>query len=270
MKNKLTLIDTGKLFEDKKRGDVEALSSINCSVAHGEFFCIIGPSGCGKSTLLQLIAGLEKPTSGQIIIDDTEVDGPRIDCGFVFQEYALFPWKTVQGNVEFGPKMKKIPKLQRHEIADRFIELTGLKGFESRYPDELSGGMKQRVAIARALANEPQILLMDEPFAAVDAQLREILQQEILQIWHQTKQTVLFVTHQIEEAIFLADRILIMSARPGRVKEIITVGLPRPRHQDIRTGSQFQQIEQHIRKQVWQEVKYIPPGIANTAPQLSN
>jgi NitT/TauT family transport system ATP-binding protein len=255
MNNKLTITDTGKIFEDRKRGDVEALSNISFNVAHGEFFCIVGPSGCGKSTLLQLIAGLEKSTSGQIIIDGSTVDSPRVDCGFVFQEYALFPWKTVQANVEFGPKMKRLAKPQRHEIADRFIELTGLKGFESRYPDELSGGMKQRVAIARALANEPEILLMDEPFAAVDALLREKLQQELLSIWRQTRITTIFVTHQIEEAILLADRLMVMTSRPGRVKSIIDIDIPRPRDQSIRFSSEFHNLEKIIREQVWEEVQ---------------
>ena len=227
--NKLSISCIEKVFKDNKRGDVTALKDVTFGVEEGEFFCIVGPSGCGKSTLLQLIMGLERPTAGEILIDGTPVDGHILDCGMVFQEYALFPWKTVQGNIEFGPKMRRVAKKERRDIARRYIELTGLREFEAHYPHEISGGMKQRVAIARALANEPEVLLMDEPFAAVDALLREILQQEILRIWVQTKKTIVFVTHQIEEAVFLADRVLVMSARPGRVKEIIEVDLPRPR-----------------------------------------
>jgi NitT/TauT family transport system ATP-binding protein len=243
-----------KIFQDKKRGDVSVLENLSFDVKEGEFFCIVGPSGCGKTTLLQLIFGLEKPASGEIIIDGSPVTGPRLDCGIVFQEYALFPWKTVQANIEFGPKMRRVKKEERREIARRHIEITGLQGFENHYPYEISGGMRQRVAIARALANEPKILLMDEPFAAVDAQLRESLQQEILRIWDKTKKTIVFVTHQIDEAIFLADRVLVMSARPAKVKQIITQNLPRPRRQETRISPEFQKIQRLIRKLVWEEV----------------
>jgi len=252
--NKLRVSDITKVFEDGKRGDVAALDGLSFGVEEREFFCVVGPSGCGKSTLIQLIIGLERPTAGHILIDGTPVNSPRLDCGIVFQEYALFPWKTVRENIEFGPKMRRVANKERQAIAQRYIELTGLQGFEAYYPHEISGGMKQRVAIARALANEPEVFLMDEHFASVDAQLREILQQEILRIWAQTKKTIVFVTHQIEEAIFLADRVLVMTARPGKVKEIIEVDLPRPRQQNIRVGLQFQQISRHIREQVWEEV----------------
>jgi NitT/TauT family transport system ATP-binding protein len=252
--SKLRISNVVKVFENSKRGDIAALDNLSFSVEEGEFFCIVGPSGCGKSTLLQMIIGLESPTSGEVLIDETPIHGPRLDCGVVFQEYALFPWKTVQENIEFGPKMRRVVKQERRGIARKYIELTGLQGFEAYYPHEISGGMKQRVAIARALANEPDVFLMDEPFAAVDALLREILQQEILRIWEQTKKTIVFITHQIEEAVFLADRVLIMSARPGRVKEIIEVNLPRPRQQEIRVSPQFQQITSRIRQKVWGEV----------------
>lgn len=268
----LKVVELKKVFEDKKRGDIVALEGLNFSVEEGEFFCILGPSGCGKSTLLQLIVGLESPTAGEILIDGAPVAGPRRDCGIVFQEYALFPWKTVRENIEFGPKMRRVAKEERREIAQRYIELTGLQGFEAHYPHEISGGMKQRVAIARALANEPEVFLMDEPFAAVDAQLREILQQEILRIWAQTKKTIVFVTHQIEESIFLADRVLVMTARPGKVKEIIEVDLPRPRQQDIRVGPHFQQIARDIRQKVWEEVALkgspeLSPNAVGTIPK---
>lgn len=252
--SKLTVSGLEKIFQDGKRGDVIALKDLSFEVNNGEFFCIVGPSGCGKSTLLQMVLGLERPSRGIIKIDDSPVNGPRQDCGMVFQEYALFPWKTILQNVEFGPKMRRIPKQERRDISRKYIELTGLQGFEEYYPHEISGGMKQRVAIARALANEPSILLMDEPFAAVDAQLRENLQHEILQIWNKTKKTIIFVTHQIEEAVFLADRLLVMSARPGSVKVILEHNLPRPREQDTRTSPDFRKMEQYVRELVLERI----------------
>lgn len=230
------------------------LDNVNLEFAAGEFVSIVGPSGCGKSTLLQLIAGLEKPTGGHISVDERRINGPGLDRGIVFQEYALFPWQTVQKNVEFGPKMQGLAKKERRLISEKYIELTGLQGFESYYPGELSGGMRQRIALARALANEPEILLMDEPFAALDAQLREALQQEVLQIWEQTRKTIVFVTHQIEEAIYLAQRVVVMSARPGRVMEILNLDLPQPRHRETRISPKFYEAESRIRKLVWEEV----------------
>jgi len=229
------------------------LENVSFEARAGEFICIIGPSGCGKSTLLQLIAGLDQPTSGKIRINGNPVTGPSAECGFVFQDYALFPWVTVQKNVEFGPKMKRFAKNLRAEIARKYIELTGLQGFEARYPNELSGGMKQRVAIARALANEPQILLMDEPFAAVDSMLRENLQQEILNIWNKTGKTVIFVTHQIDEAIYLADRIIVMTPRPGSILKTVNIDLPRPRERSLRISRMFQELQKEIRELVWQD-----------------
>lgn len=251
--NKLVISGVVKTFEDSKRGDVVALDNMNFEVQEGEFFCIVGPSGCGKSTLLQIVAGLERPSGGYISVNGTVVEGPGLERGIVFQEYALFPWYTVQKNIEFGPKMRGISKKERQDIAREYIALTGLQGFENHFPHELSGGMKQRVAIARALANEPDILLMDEPFASIDSQLRENLQQEILQIWEKTKKTIVFVTHQIEEAIFLADKVLVMSARPGTVKEIVNQDLPRPRLQETRISPEFQAMESLVRKSVWEE-----------------
>ena len=237
-----------KIFADKERGNFTAIERLNLRVRAGGFLAIVGPSGCGKSTLLQMIAGLDTITGGTIGFNSPGAAISSPTCGIVFQEYALFPWKTVQANIEFGPKMRKVSKEKRREIAEKYIELTGLNGFESHYPHELSGGMKQRVAIARALANEPEILLMDEPFTAVDAQLRENLQQEILSIWERTKKTIIFVTHQIDEAIFLSDRLLVMSARPGKIREIIDNTLPHPRNQEIRTSPEFQKIERIVRK----------------------
>lgn len=260
---KLVISGVVKTFEDSKRGDVVALDNLNFEVQEGEFFCIVGPSGCGKSTLLQIIAGLDTPSGGNIFIDGVEVKSPGLERGIIFQEYALFPWYTVQKNIEFGPKMRGVSKKERYGIAREYIGLTGLQGFENHYPHELSGGMKQRVAIARALANEPDILLMDEPFAAIDAQLREELQQEILSIWEKTRKTIVFVTHQIEEALFLADRILVLSARPGTVKEIIEQNLPRPRGRETRISSDFQAMESQVRKLVWEEVSHEDRGMTN-------
>ena len=206
-----------------------ALQNVSLDVNAGEFLTIVGSSGCGKSTLLDLIAGLAAPTAGELFIDGKKITGPALDRGIVMQGYALFPWRTVRRNVEFGLEIKRVPKKQRKAISDHFIQLVGLSGFADRYPYELSGGMKQRVAIARALAYDPEVLLMDEPFAAVDAQTRETLQDELLQIWEKTGKTIIFVTHSIDEAVALADRIVVLSPNPGRVREIVPVLLPRPR-----------------------------------------
>jgi NitT/TauT family transport system ATP-binding protein len=251
---KLEIRDIEKNFVDKKHGNTLALHSMNLNVLEKEFLAIVGPSGCGKSTLLQLIAGLEHPSNGSILINSIHISAPIPECGIVFQEYALFPWKTVRGNVEFGPKMKGIPRIELEDIVRKYIRLAGLEGFENHFPNQLSGGMKQRVAIARTLANEPDVLLMDEPFAAVDAQLREILQQEVLDIWEKTKKTVIFVTHQIEEAVFLADRVAIMTGRPGRIKDIVDINLSRPRHREDRISPDFQRISQQIREEIWEEL----------------
>lgn len=206
-----------------------ALQNVSLDVNAGEFLTIVGSSGCGKSTLLDLIAGLAAPTAGELFIDGKKITGPALDRGIVMQGYALFPWRTVRRNVEFGLEIKKVPKKQRGAISDHFLQLVGLNGFADRYPYELSGGMKQRVAIARALAYDPEVLLMDEPFAAVDAQTRETLQDELLQIWAKTGKTIIFVTHSIDEAVALADRVVVLSPNPGRVREIVPVPLPRPR-----------------------------------------
>ncbi|SFL31905.1 ABC transporter ATP-binding protein [Pelosinus propionicus] len=216
----------------------EAIKQLNLTVKQGEFLAIVGPSGCGKSTFLDMIAGLAKPSSGEIFIDNRKITGPALDRGIVLQGYALFPWRTVRKNVEFGLEIKKIPEKDRKDISQRYIELVGLKNFEERYPHELSGGMKQRVAIARALAYDPEVLLMDEPFAAVDAQTRETLQEELLRIWEQTQKTIVFVTHGIDEAVFLADRVAVMTTNPGTIKDIITINLPRPRD-GIRSSAEF-------------------------------
>ncbi|WP_312521650.1 ABC transporter ATP-binding protein [Anaerospora sp.] len=233
--------------EDKKTTEFEAIKQLDLTVKQGEFLAIVGPSGCGKSTFLDMIAGLAKPSSGEIFMDGKLIKGPALDRGIVMQGYALFPWRTVRKNVEFGLEIKKVPKQNRGPISQKYIEMVGLKNFADRYPHELSGGMKQRVAIARALAYDPEVLLMDEPFAAVDAQTRETLQEELLRIWEQTKKTIIFVTHGIDEAVFLADRVAVMSSHPGTIKEIVTINLPRPR-EGIRSSADFG----WIRHKIWE------------------
>src|SRR5215468_10697413 len=210
-------------------GEIEALARVDLTIACGEFVCLIGASGCGKSTLLRIVAGFEEPTSGDVTVHGKPVTGPGSDRGMVFQDYALFPWMTVRQNIGFGPRQRQLPRKEVEDIADEFVKLVGLERAASRYPSQLSGGMKQRVAIARVLANNANILLMDEPFGALDALTREQLQRELLQIWARTRVTIVFVTHSVEEAALLADRVLVMSSGPGRIEADIEVDLPRPR-----------------------------------------
>ena len=229
-------IDGVGMQYDSPQGTVQALADVSFDVSPGEFICLVGPSGCGKTTLFRIVAGLTEPTAGTVTLDGNPVTEPGLDMGIVFQEYHLFPWRTVRGNVGFGLEQLDVPKAERQTRIDDLIDLVGLDGFEDSYPKSLSGGMKQRVALARALAVDPSLLLMDEPFSAVDAQTRRRLQNELLDIWEQTETTVLFVTHDVEEAVRLADRIVVMAKEPGRVNEIIDVDLPRPRS---RTESEF-------------------------------
>jgi ABC-type nitrate/sulfonate/bicarbonate transport system ATPase subunit len=209
--------------------EVEALSRIDATIAHSQFVCLIGASGCGKSTMLRIIAGFEEPTTGDVLVDGKRITGPGSDRGMVFQDYALFPWMTVRQNIGFGPRQRQLSRREVDQIADEFVRLVGLERSANRYPNQLSGGMKQRVAIARVLANNASILLMDEPFGALDALAREQLQQELLQIWTRTRVTIIFVTHSVEEAALLGDRVLVMSAGPGRIESDIEIRLPRPR-----------------------------------------
>jgi NitT/TauT family transport system ATP-binding protein len=205
------------------RGELSALEDVTLDVQAGEFMVIVGPSGCGKSSLLDLLGGLTQPTRGQIVLDGKAITGPGLDRGIVFQQYALFPWRTALGNIEFGLEAKGVPADQRKRIAREYLGLVGLWGFENRYPYELSGGMKQRVAIARSLAYDPEVLMMDEPFAALDAQTRETLQSELLTIWQKSGKTIVFITHGIDEAVFLGQRVAIMTSRPGRIKHVVDI-----------------------------------------------
>ena len=224
----LEIVGVSKRFIAEGK-EMEALKEVSLSIDEREFVCFIGPSGCGKTTLLRIVAGLEEPSSGSVSLDGQTITGPGPERGMVFQEYSLFPWRTVIENVGFGLELKGMGRPSREALSRQYIEMVGLERFEQRYPHELSGGMKQRVAIARALVNEPRAILMDEPFGALDAQTRNTMQTELLRIWSDKRKTVLFVTHSVDEAIYLADTIIIMSARPGRIKDRIEINLPRPR-----------------------------------------
>lgn len=239
----LIIDHVSRVFE-KNRGEVTvALDDISLEIEAKEFVCFVGPSGCGKTTLLRIIAGLDTATSGEVRLRDTPIRGPDPKRGMVFQEYSLFPWRSVQDNITFGLEMRGVPKADRKTVADTYLDMVGLVQFRDAYPYELSGGMRQRVAIARALANEPDVLLMDEPFGALDAQTRNAMQRELLEIWEKTRKTILFVTHSVDEAVFLADRIVILSARPGRICDIISVDLPRPRE---RTSPEFAGVRRYV------------------------
>ena len=239
-------------------GQNTAVSDISLHVEPGEFVSLIGPSGCGKSTVLNAVAGFLTPTAGQVLVDDEPVRGPSADRGMVFQQYSLFPWKTVRQNVEFGLKMQGMGKSERLATARTLLSVAGLSAFENHYPEQLSGGMKQRVAIARAFAVDPSIMLMDEPFGALDALTRRLLQRELLRIWQEQQRTVVFITHSVEEAIFLADRILVMSSRPGQIKAEWSVTAPRPR--DV-TSVELRQLERQIYALLDEELtKSFAPG----------
>jgi NitT/TauT family transport system ATP-binding protein len=223
----------------------EAVQKIGFDIRAGEFICILGPSGCGKSTLLGVLAGHLVPSGGQLLVDNQTVNGPAPERGMVFQHHTLFPWRRVIDNVAFGLKMRGVNKAERHRQAQEILQLVGLEGFEKRWPSQLSGGMQQRVEIARVLINRPRLLLMDEPFCALDAQCRMEMQQLLLGIWSRIRTTVIFVTHDIDEALFLADRILVMSPRPGRLIEDLKVTFPRPRQADVVTSPEFMRLKRH-------------------------
>jgi NitT/TauT family transport system ATP-binding protein len=238
--------DVNVTFRPPYRAPVRALAHFDIAVAEGEFLSIVGPSGCGKSTFLYVLLGLLRPDSGDLSVDGRRISGPGTDRAMVFQEFGLLPWRTVLGNVELGLELKRLPVEMRRGISRRLIDMVGLAGFEAHYPHELSGGMKQRVGLARALATDPEVLLMDEPFAALDAQTRDIMQVELLRIWQQTRKTVLFVTHQIEEAVYLSDRVVVMTKRPGNAKKVFDIALPRPRDYEMRVTPQFNDIKLEI------------------------
>jgi NitT/TauT family transport system ATP-binding protein len=231
---------------ETRRGSVTALQDVSLEVPDAHFACLVGASGCGKSTLLNILAGLVEPTSGEVMVDGKSIDGPGADRGMVFQSYTLYPWLRVRENVEFGPSLKRTPKVERRKIADALLAEMGLSEFAHAYPKELSGGMKQRVAIARALANDPKVLLMDEPFGALDALTRASAQRFLTEIWEAHRRTIAFVTHDIDEAIFLGDTIFVMTPRPGRIREVIEIDLPRPRSLDDMGTARFVEIKRAI------------------------
>jgi ABC-type nitrate/sulfonate/bicarbonate transport system ATPase subunit len=244
--NKLRIDDVTLQFAPKGHQGITALDRISLDVADKEFAVIVGPSGCGKSSLLRLVAGLGTPTTGHIYLDGSEVIAPGRERGMVFQSYTLFPWLTIQENVEFGPKIAGVSKAERSAAAREMIAQVGLTGFEKKYPKQLSGGMMQRVALARALLNDPNILLMDEPFGALDSQTRSLMQELLLKIWEKSHKTVLFITHDIDEAILLGDSVYVMTARPGRIKQRIKIDIPRPRSFDLVTSPEFMTLKREI------------------------
>jgi NitT/TauT family transport system ATP-binding protein len=256
-----------KRFTDIAREEeVVALDGVDLEIGDDEFLTVLGPSGCGKTTLLNIVAGFEEATGGEVRVDGEAILKPGPDRGVVFQEYALFPWLTVEQNIEFGLRERGVPKAKRRARVRQQIASVGLSGFGQRYPQELSGGMRQRVALARVLVNDPKILLMDEPFAALDAQTRSIMQQELLRVWSAERRTVIFITHNIEEAILLGDRVVVMTARPGRIKDIVAVGLPRPR--DV-TSAEFNEIRRHIGVLLEAEVQATFAAMENAAGTAS-
>jgi NitT/TauT family transport system ATP-binding protein len=252
--SKLVVDGVGRTFPGVRDGaPTVALQPISLSVADNDFITILGPSGCGKSTLLRIVAGLDAPTTGRVLLDGFPVEGPGADRGMVFQSYTLFPWLTVRENICFGLREKGMPEAQQDGIAAHYLERTGLAGFAHHYPKMLSGGMQQRTAIARALANDPKILLLDEPFGALDNQTRALMQELLLGIWEAERKTVLFVTHDIEEAIFVAGRVVVMSARPGRIKADIAVDLPHPRHYTVKTTPGFSALKARLTEEIRSE-----------------
>lgn len=256
---KIAIRDLTIAYSDRRGGKpLVAVRGINLGVQEGEFICLLGPSGCGKTTLLNSIAGFITPACGEILMDGKRVEGPGSDRGMIFQEYGLFPWFTVEQNIQYGPKLRRMPKEKIKAISDHYIRLVNLVGFEHHYPLELSGGMKQRVGIARALANQPEVLLLDEPFGALDAQTRETMQTELLKIWQEEKKTCIFVTHSIAEAVFLSDRVAVMSCRPARIKSLLNIKIPRMRS---RTSTEFFEAYREIDAILREEIsKGVPDG----------
>ncbi len=238
---------------ETREGSFLALEEVNLDVEKNEFICVVGPSGCGKTTLMNIIAGLNPPSTGTVKVRGEVVTGPGKGKGVVFQQYALYPWLTVEKNVEFGLRMKGVDKKKRRDIAQKYIKIVGLERFAKSYPKELSGGMKQRVAIARAYTTGPEVLLMDEPFGALDAQTRAQLQENLLNTWQQEKKTCFFITHDVEEAVLLSTKVIIMSAGPGRIREIVDVHLPYPRNQETKLTPEFNELKNEIWNKVYRE-----------------
>jgi NitT/TauT family transport system ATP-binding protein/sulfonate transport system ATP-binding protein len=249
--SKLVVETVSKAFPGLRRGPpTRALEPIDLAVADNDFISILGPSGCGKSTLLRIVAGLEAPSTGRVLVDGRAVASPGPDRGMVFQSYTLFPWLTVRENICFGLREKGVPQAEQDRIAARFLDRVGLRGFEDHYPKMLSGGMQQRTALARALANDPKILLLDEPFGALDHQTRALMQELLLGIWEADRTTVLFVTHDIDEAIFMANRVAVMTARPGRMKSDVRIDLPHPRHYTVKTTPEFSAYKARLTEEI--------------------
>ncbi len=244
--DKIRLADASVDFRPRGKDPVRALNGLTLDVADGEFVSVLGPSGCGKSTALNVIAGFIAPTEGTVSVGERAVTAPGPERGVVFQDANLLPWFTVGQNIRFGPKMRKLKSAQYEERAARVTAQVGLTGFDDHLPGELSGGMQQRVSLARVLLNEPEVLLMDEPFGALDAQTRMIMQELLLDIWEQERKTVLFITHDVDESLLLSDRIYVMTARPGRIKEVVDVDLPRPRDYAVTTSTEFQDLKRHV------------------------
>jgi len=249
---RIEIRDLGVAFGTNGRG-VEALRRFTLSTPPGDFVALLGPSGCGKSTVLNAVAGFVRPTRGYVLVDGAPVVGPGVERGMVFQQHSLFPWKTVLANVEFGLKMRGVGHVERVSHARTYLNLVGLSGFEHAYPGELSGGMQQRVGIARVLVNRPRVMLMDEPFASVDAQTRLAMQELLLGVWQEVRTTVLFVTHDIDEALFLADRVVVMTARPGQIRDLVEVALARPRSPEVITTTAFMALKARVLAQVREE-----------------
>lgn len=254
MKDKLgfEIKEVTKQFIIKKK-PMQALKEINLDIKDGEFVSILGASGCGKSTLLRMLCGLEMPTTGNIKANGKDVRGPGPDRGMVFQAYTLFPWLTVEENIKYGLKKKKLPKDEIEKIFQKYIKVVGLEGFEKQYSSQLSGGMKQRVAIARALANNPDSLLLDEPFGALDMQTRNNMQELMLDVWTKCPKTIVMVTHDVEEAIFMADRVIVMNSRPGEIKEIMDIDLPRPRNSSLKNTPKFIEYKKHATNLIYED-----------------
>ncbi|MDY6360470.1 MAG: ABC transporter ATP-binding protein [Lachnospiraceae bacterium] len=248
----LELINVSKSFQTKN-GEIQALSPVNMTIPDGTFLTILGPSGCGKSTLIRIIAGLETATTGEVRIGDKKVEGPGADRGMVFQSYTLFPWLNVEQNIAFGLELKGVPKAEIRDKVDEYLEYIGLKNFRYHFPEQLSGGMKQRVAIARALINDPKILLMDEPFGALDAQTRIIMQEVLQDIWQKTQKTVIFITHDVDEAVFLGDQVFVMTAMPGTLKHIEPVTFARPRKFELKMQMDFMQTSSKLLEMIREE-----------------